>query len=156
MVAREKERTVISTGGQRTWTCLRYRGELSLSEGEKRGGNVRIIDLPIDRTNGGPRHWTPQISARRGSRALCLRIVLAGVRAARCRRVTRFPVFLSGGAWCRLGFSSDKKLLSLSLSLSPPRSRRLFASLSLSPSRFAPLRLRAAHLSFSCSRPSYN
>lgn len=110
---------------------------MSLSEGEGTGRrgrayyrSARSIERaePLDRAN--------LVFAE--GRALCLRVVtLAGVRAARCQRIIRFPVFLSGGAWCRLQFLSDIKLVSLSLpllslsflSLSPLCSRRLLTSL---------------------------
>lgn len=123
----------------------------------------RSTDRSNERTNGAPRSCGPCKLVFAESSALCLRVVtLAGVRAARCRtRITRFPVFLSGGAWCRLGFLSDTKLsffplflfsaslfVSVSVSLSP-------LSLSLSLPRFASLYLRIAHLSLFCSRPSY-
>lgn len=103
------------TSRQRIWTCLRYRRELSLSDGKEWGGNVHIIDRQIDRSRvAGP----CELVFAEG-RALCLMVVtLAGVRAARCRQIRRFPVFLSGGAWCRLlGFSSDKTSFSHSLYL---------------------------------------
>lgn len=123
-------------------------------EEKERGGSVRIIDRPIDRTNGAPRSCGPCKLVFDEGRALCLRVVtLAGVRAARCRtRITRFPVFLSGGAWCRLGFLSDTKLsffplslfrLSFCLHLAPPP-----LSLSLSLPRFASLYLLIASFSF--------
>lgn len=126
-------------------------------------GSVRIIDRPIDRTNertnGAPRSCGPcKLVFAEGS-ALCLRVVtLAGVRAARCRtRITRFPVFLSGGAWCRLGFLSDTKLsffplFLFSASLFCLRLTLTAIFISFAPPLCFPV---PSHLSLFCSRPSY-
>lgn len=102
--------------------------------GEKRTRRKRAsIDRSIEQAE--PRRCGPYKLVFADGRALCLRVVtLAGVRAARCR-ITRFPVFLSGGAWCRLGFFV-RYLFSLSLF---SISISLFVSASLSSASLSPL-----------------